>query len=45
MTIDQLEAAAQNNIGSLKSRIIRKANGALLYDDFVPNGVYEELWD
>jgi len=45
MTLDQLAAAARENIGSLKSRVLRKANGALPYDYVVPNGVYEELWD
>lgn len=45
MTIDRLSAAAQERIGSLKSRVIRRANGALPYDYIVPNGVYEELWD
>ena len=45
MSLDQLSAAAQERIGPLKSRIIRRANGALLYDYVVPNGVYEELWD
>jgi alpha,alpha-trehalase len=45
MTLDQLSAAAQERIGPLKSRVIRRANGVLPYDYIVPNGVYEELWD
>ena len=32
-------------ISSLRSRVLRKANGALPYDYIVPNGVYEEQWD
>lgn len=45
MTRDQLEAAAKDVIGSLKSRVLRKANGALPCDYIVPSGVYEEQWD
>ena len=45
MSLDQLSASAQERIGPLKSRVIRRANGALLFDYIVPNGVYEELWD
>ena len=32
-------------ISSLRSRVLRKANGAIPYDYIVPNGVYEEQWD
>jgi alpha,alpha-trehalase len=42
---DSLAAAAKSEIGSLRTRVIRRANGALPYDYIVPNGVYEELWD
>jgi hypothetical protein len=43
--LDELSAAAKKRIGALRTRVIRKANGALPYDYIVPNGVYEELWD
>ncbi|MDD8025400.1 MAG: trehalase family glycosidase [Acidobacteriota bacterium] len=43
--LDRLAADARLKIGGLKSRILRKANGALPYDYIVPNGVYEEQWD
>jgi alpha,alpha-trehalase len=43
--LDQLASAAAEKIGALRSRVIRKANGALPYDYVVPSGVYEELWD
>jgi neutral trehalase len=45
MSLDQLSAAAKEQIGSLATRVIRRANGALPYDYVVPSGVYEELWD
>jgi len=45
MTLDQLSEAAQKEIGPLKSRVVRRANGVLPYDYIVPNGVYEEQWD
>ena len=45
MSLDQLSAAAKEQIGSLASKVIRRANGALPYDYVVPSGVYEELWD
>jgi len=45
LTLDELASAAAKTIGALRSRVIRKANGALPYDYIVPNGVYEELWD
>jgi alpha,alpha-trehalase len=45
MTLDQLSETAQKQIGPLKSRVIRRANGVLPYDYIVPNGVYEEQWD
>jgi alpha,alpha-trehalase len=45
MILDQLSAAAKDKIGSLKSLVIRRANGALPFDYIVPNGVYEEQWD
>jgi alpha,alpha-trehalase len=45
MTLDQLSEAAQKEIGSLKNRVIRRANGVLPYDYIVPSGVYEEQWD
>ena len=45
MSLDQLEAEAKEAIGALRSRVLRKANGALPYDYIVPHGVYEELWD
>ena len=43
--LNELSAAAREKIGALRNRVIRKANGALLHDYIVPNGVYEELWD
>ena len=43
--LHDLSAAAREKIGALRSRVLRKANGALPYDYIVPNGVYEELWD
>ena len=45
MSPEDLSAAAKKEIGALRSRVLRKANGALPYDYIVPNGVYEELWD
>jgi len=45
LTLDQLSAAAKKEIGRLKSRVIRRANGALPFDYIVPSGVYEEQWD
>lgn len=44
-TLDALAAAAESEIGGLRTRVLRRANGALPYDYIVPNGVYEELWD
>jgi len=44
-SLDELSAAARKRISPLRSRVIRKANGALCHDYIVPNGVYEELWD
>lgn len=44
-TLDVLSASAKSEIGALRTRVIRRANGALPYDYIVPNGVYEELWD
>ena len=38
-------AEARERIGALRSRVIRRANGALPYDYIVPSGVYEEQWD
>jgi alpha,alpha-trehalase len=43
--LDRLAAEAKAKIGGLRSRVLRKANGALPYDYIVPNGVYEEQWD
>jgi alpha,alpha-trehalase len=43
--LDRLAAAAKEKIGGLKSRVLRRANGAIPYDYIVPSGVYEELWD
>ncbi len=43
--LDRLSTAAETRIGSLRARVLRKANGALPYDYIVPNGVYEEQWD
>jgi neutral trehalase len=43
--LDELSASAQKRIGELRSRVIRKANGAIPFDYIVPSGVYEELWD
>jgi alpha,alpha-trehalase len=43
--LHDLSAAAREKIGALRSRVLRKANGALPYDYVVPSGVYEELWD
>jgi neutral trehalase len=43
--LSELAVSAREKIGALRSRVIRKANGALPYDYVVPNGVYEELWD
>jgi alpha,alpha-trehalase len=45
MSLDELALGAAEKIGALRSRVIRKANGALPYDYIVPSGVYEELWD
>lgn len=45
MELDELSRRAEDRIGGLKRRVIRKANGALPYDYIVPNGVYEEQWD
>jgi alpha,alpha-trehalase len=45
MSLEQLALQAADKIGALRSRVIRKANGALPYDYIVPSGVYEELWD
>ena len=45
MELDELSRQAEDRIGGLKRRVIRKANGALPYDYIVPNGVYEEQWD
>jgi len=45
MSLDELALEAAEKIGALRSRVIRKANGALPYDYIVPSGVYEELWD
>ena len=43
--LDDLALAAAEKIGALRSRVIRRAQGALPYDYIVPSGVYEELWD
>jgi neutral trehalase len=43
--LDKLSAEARQGIGALRSRVIRRANGALPYDYIVPSGVYEEQWD
>jgi alpha,alpha-trehalase len=43
--LDRLAAAAREKIGGLKTKVLRKANGALPYDYIVPSGVYEEQWD
>jgi alpha,alpha-trehalase len=43
--LDKLSAEARELIGALRSRVIRRANGALPYDYIVPSGVYEEQWD
>jgi hypothetical protein len=43
--LDKLSAEARERIGALRSRVIRRANGALPYDYIVPSGVYEEQWD
>jgi alpha,alpha-trehalase len=43
--LDELTLAAAEKIGALRSRVIRRAQGALPYDYIVPSGVYEELWD
>jgi alpha,alpha-trehalase len=45
MSLAELSAAANKEIGALRSRVLRKANGALPYDYIVPSGVYEEQWD
>ncbi len=45
MSLAELSAAAKKEVGALRTRVLRKANGALPYDYIVPNGVYEELWD
>jgi alpha,alpha-trehalase len=44
-TLDRLAAAAREKIGGLRTRVLRRANGALPHDYIVPNGVYEEQWD
>jgi alpha,alpha-trehalase len=43
--LDKLAADARERIGALRSRVLRRANGALPYDYIVPSGVYEEQWD
>jgi alpha,alpha-trehalase len=43
--LDKLSAEAREGIGGLRSRVIRRANGALPCDYIVPSGVYEEQWD
>ena len=43
--LDKLSAEAREGISTLRSRVIRRANGALPYDYIVPSGVYEEQWD
>ena len=43
--LDDLTLAAAEKIGALRSRVLRRAQGALPYDYIVPSGVYEELWD
>ncbi len=43
--LDRLAAEARLKIGGLRSRVLRRANGALPHDYIVPNGVYEEQWD
>jgi len=43
--LNKLSAEAWERIGGLKSRVIRRANGALPFDYIVPSGVYEEQWD
>ena len=43
--LDQLATDARERIGALRSRVLRRANGALPYDYIVPSGVYEEQWD
>jgi len=43
--LDKLAAEAREKIGAMRSRVIRRANGAILYDYLVPSGVYEEQWD
>jgi len=43
LTLDELSSSAAEKIGPLRSRVIRRASGALPYDYIVPNGVYEEL--
>ncbi len=45
MITDDLSTEAKTKIGVLRSRVLRKANGALPFDYIVPNGVYEEQWD
>ena len=42
---DRLSAEAEAKIGALRTRVLRRANGALPYDYIVPSGVYEEQWD
>lgn len=44
-TREELKQKAKEKIGSLKTAVIRKANGVIPYDYIVPNGVYEEQWD
>ncbi len=44
-SLDALATEAESKIGALRTRVIRRANGALPYDYIVPSGVYEEQWD
>ncbi|OGD25605.1 MAG: hypothetical protein A2Y56_03905 [Candidatus Aminicenantes bacterium RBG_13_63_10] len=43
--LDRLETEARERIGGLRSKVLRRANGALPHDYIVPSGVYEEQWD
>lgn len=45
MNNDRLATEARAKIGTLRSLVLRSANGVLPFDYIVPNGVYEELWD
>jgi hypothetical protein len=44
-SLEQLSDEAGEQIGGLRTRVIREARVAIPYDFIVPSGMYEELWD